>query len=487
MQAGCISEKIVLGNGTVLLMQEVVRELPGRRLVCRGLWQNRLVYAKLFFGDKAVRDASRDVAGVHALTKAGISTPALLFEGEAADGECKALIFAAVTDGRNAEELLQELSSAARLRLAQRLVAAVASHHHAGLLQQDMYLKNFLVTESQVLTLDGDGIRPLPPLRRRRAALRNLALLLSKFDVEDDVWLPKLFGEYARQRGWSVRDVDAACLISLTAACRKRTAKSYAEKKVFRNCTDVVVTRTFHRFTALVRRYDTAPLRLLLTDPEARFSSAGAHYLKRGNTTTVVSLQLDGREVVVKRYNIKNIWHGLSRACRASRAAASWSNAHRLKMYGIATAEPLALLECRWGWLRRQAYFIAEWVDAPDALRFFGDPDIPVIQKRYAALQIARLLHKLGRLCIVHGDMKASNLKILPDGQPLLLDLDALHETRYARRARRGQVKDIRRLLHNWRDVPETRNMLQDALQQLYQDAELLRQAGVSIQNSEEK
>lgn len=484
----CPSE-LPLADGATLTLLEVVRELPGRRLVGRGVWSGRPVYAKLFFGGKAVRDAGRDAAGVRALAQADIPTPALLHAGATADGERLALIFAAVTEGRNAEEAWLALSADAPARLAQarRLVTAVAAHHSAGLLQHDMYLKNFLLTDAQVLTLDGDGIRLLPRVLGRRAALRNLAVLLSKFDVEDDAWLPQLYEDYARCRGWALRTADAAWLRSHTAAHRRRAARSYADSKVFRNCSDVEVERSFRHFQAIARRHDTARLRELLADPEAGFRAPDAHYLKQGNTSTVASMQLGECEVVVKRYNIKSFWHGVSRAWRASRAAASWSNAHRLKMYGIATAEPLALLERRWGWLRRQAYFITAQVDAPDALQFFADPQITATQKRQAARQMARLLHKLGSLHIVHGDMKATNIKVLPDGRPLLLDLDAMHETRCAWWARRGQVKDVRRLLHNWHEVPQTKTLLQDALRQEYQDDDLLRKAGVNIQNSEGK
>ena len=50
-------------------------------------------------------------------------------------------------------------------------------------------------------------------------------------------------------------------------------------------------------------------------------------------------------------------------------------------MYGIATAAPIALLEKRCGIIRRQAYFLAEYVDAPDAAEFFADTKVSAAQK----------------------------------------------------------------------------------------------------------
>ncbi len=473
--------EILLEDGSRLLPGATVRELPGRRRVCRALWQGRPVYAKLFHGRKSGRDAGRDARGARALAQAAIPAPALLYDGATADGSGRVLVYAAIEEGCNAEDAWRALvrDADARLALAERLVATVAAHHNAGLVQRDMYLKNFLVTEAAVFTLDGDAIRPLPVLFGRAAALANLALLLSKFDADDDVWLPRLHAAYVRGRGWQVREADVRRLRARTAALRRRVASRYADAKVFRPCSDVVVTRDFHRYRAIARRHDTPALQALLDDLDRRLAGDGARPLKRGNTCTVAAMQLDGREVVVKRYNIKNFWHGLSRAWRSSRAAVSWANAHRLGVYGIATPAPLALQERRWGPLRREAYFVADRVEAPDALAFFADPAIPRGRKAEAAMRIARLMDKLARLGVVHGDMKATNLKMLPDGTPVLLDLDALHEPRLRGRLRRGLVRDLRRLLQNWRDVPETALLLRDALWQVYTDAGLLRRAGI--------
>lgn len=476
-----LSDALVLRDGSTLHLTAKVRELPGRRRVYRAQWQGHPVYAKLFYGRKAVRDASRDAGGVRALMAAAIPTPPLLYEGVDAAGEWRVLVYQAMTSAVNAEEALLALAqdAAARERLARRLVAAVAAHHQAGLVQRDMYLKNFLVTEAEVLTLDGDGIRPLPAMFGRAAALANLAWLLSKFDVDDDTWLPGLYALYAEKRGWR-NDADGLSrLHKLTATRRRRAVSRYADAKIFRSCSDVAVQQDFRRYRAIARRHDSPALRALLDDVEGHFTGGQARFLKRGNTCTVAAVQLDGRETVVKRYNIKGFWHGMSRAWRSSRAAASWANAHRLKMYGIATAEPLALQERRWGWLRREAYFVAEWVEAPDALQFFADPAIPRERKREAAMRVARLMDKLRRLGLTHGDMKATNLKILPDGTPVLLDLDAMHEPRW--RLRRGLVKDVRRLLDNWREAPQTKALLQEAFRHVYGDAALLQGAGIQM------
>jgi tRNA A-37 threonylcarbamoyl transferase component Bud32 len=445
------------------------------------------VYVKLFFGKKAGRDAGRDASGVRAMIAAGIATPGLLLDSEIVDGSCRALVFAEVVGSRNAETSWRLLAHdpAARFGLAKALVQTVAAHHRAGLVQRDMYLKNFLVAESSIFTLDGDGIRRHAAPVGRRAGLNNLALLLSKFDAADDDWLPQLLQHYASVLGTEIQPAEARAFPARVMAHRRRVARGYADHKVFRNCTDVVVERSWREFRAIARVHDSGELRGLLDNPDAWICGSDSKILKNGNTCTVFAVPLDARKVVVKRYNIKDFRHAMSRAWRPSRGAVSWTNAHRMKILGIPTAEPLALLEWRWGPLRGQAYFVAEYVDTTDAIAFFADPEITPQRKQHVALNIARLLHKLWRLGLVHGDMKASNVMIGAEEQPLLLDLDAMREACCKWILRSGHGRDLRRWMENWRDDPVTDKMMRQALQQAYRNDEWLLKMAIGMEKSE--
>lgn len=478
--------QLTLSDGSQLELASAVRFLPGRRLVCRGIWNSRQIYAKLFFGSKARQDTERDASGVRALMVAGLATPELLFDGDITDGSGRVLVFAEVT-GTSAEEEWRSLAYApeARLNLMKRLVQTAATHHQAGLIQHDMYLKNFLVTDADIFTLDGDGIRRHTPPVSRRTGLDNLALLLSKFDASDDDWLPALLQHYATVQSLALRPAEMQKFPAQVMAHRMRVARSYADHKVFRTCTDVIVESRWNHYRAISRPRDSDQLRVLLDDPDARLRAAEVVPLKKGNTCTVLALQLGNRRIVVKRYNIKSFRHGLARAWRPSRAAASWANAYRMNILGIATAQPLALLERRWGPIRRQAYYVAEYIEAPDAAAYFADPGVPEEHKQRASLNIARLLHKLKHLGIVHGDMKATNILIGEKDQPLLLDLDAMREVRCKWMLQRGHRRDLRRWMENWRDDPITARAMRQALQQVYQDDEWLRDTGIRMEKSE--
>lgn len=459
---GFSASELALTDGSVLEIQAVVRTVPNKRLVCRCVWNGQPVYAKIFLGKNAARYAERDARGVTWLSEAGIRTPALLCISETADPQVRVLLFTEILDAANVEQQLASLDNAQKAEFAGLLVQEVAAHHRSGLLQTDMYLKNFLVKSNQVYTLDGDGVRQLLGFFQKRQRLTNLATLLSKFDALDDGWIPSLYARYCLHTGELSNAADISSLRRFVQKIRQSQVSAYADRKAFRNCTDVKVLHSFDSFKAIAAGFnmehiDADALDACLGTPERN--------LKNGNTCTVGLAELAGRQVVVKRYNIKGFWHGLNRAFRVSRAALSWANGHRLLMSNIATAKPLALVEMRWGLLRRRAYYLSEYVDAPDALQFFAQCG-SLEQKQIVARHLAALLHKMYLLKYTHGDFKATNIKIV-DLKPLLIDLDAMrvHSSRFFGFVfTHRHVKDLKRLMRNWSRDQQTHALLRQAL-----------------------
>lgn len=461
-----------------LVCSEIVRRIPGRRLVCSGEWDGQPVYAKVFIGDGAARYSGRDARGARALAAHGIATPPLLHDGDIAGQPGRVLVYAAIPDSRNAEQVWAVSDAAQRKQLATALVHAVARHHAAGLIQTDLYLRNFLCQGDSIHTLDGDGIRIFSSPIPWRRAMPNLALLLSKFDVEVDVQIPELLATYVAQRNWPVTEDMLPALKQQVHATRIVVARQYAQKKALRNCTDVRVEQKFDRFLAVNRSRQSEALNQVLSDPDAWLDNPACRRLKNGNTCTVGLVEADDRKIVIKRYNIKNLRHGLGRLLRCTRAGMSWSNAHLLRMLDIATATPLALIERRWGPLRREGYFLAEYVEGPDIAEVFADTGLGEEYKREVALRAGCLLHRMYLLGLEHGDFKATNLKIV-DGKPLLLDLDAMRLHRRTSWFERRHVRDLRRFLQNWQHDPATLQMMKNAIEASYGGAPILKMVGI--------
>lgn len=479
-----------LPGSPTLFCEKIVRRVPGKRLVCQGVWDQQAVYAKLFIGSDAARYFERDKCGVERLFKAGLASPAILFSGLAEDGKTHIIIFVAIDSARNAEDIWRELDVPQRLNLAHKLVQTVGYHHQAGLLQTDLYLKNFLVQPALnpadlIYTLDGDGIRSISPWFKKCQKLRNLATLFSKMDVLDDGWITALYAHYCLQLGMDCLAIDEAKVRHLTQKIRHQVATGYANKKVFRNCTDVKVTRSFKRFQAVATDFCVDSQALTSLDS---FLAEAKLNLKNGNTCTVGKVTLAGQSVIIKRYNIKNFWHGLNRAFRVSRAAKSWANAYRLIISNIATAKPLALVEMRFGCFRRRAYYLSEYIDAPDVMQFFAQ-STKLEDRQTVARNLATLFYKLYLLKFSHGDCKASNIKIV-NLAPVLIDLDGM-QTHFGGVVghwwfERKHIKDLKRIMKNWANDAEVTHLLKQAFVQEYtaqhpgEDDRILIRAGMA-------
>jgi tRNA A-37 threonylcarbamoyl transferase component Bud32 len=461
-------QQIHLKNASPIHVEAAIRTVPHHREVVRGTWQDVYgktlkIYAKKFFGTRAAQHYARDLSGINDLIAAKIATPPLLFQGQEASGLAYVLIFAEIQNALNAEETWQKSDDKARFSLAKNLVQEIAKHHNAGLLQTDLYLKNFLVEGNKIYTLDGDGIRKFARLSRQQA-LQNFSVLLSKFDVlEVKIWIADLLKTYTAERVWGAMP-DAGLIKKMTDVHRQKVASDYADKKVFRQCTDVkkyALEGAWILASSDAENIDfSCNLDALLTPH---------NLLKNGNTCTVAFAEMGGKKIVIKRYNIKNFWHGASRAFRQTRAAVSWANAHRLKLLGIATARPMALIEQKkFGLLKSKAYFLTEYIDAPDAAEFFAKTRNKV-QRAEAVHKIVTQFYRLYLLQISHGDTKATNIK-MQGTQPVLIDLDAMRQHTFSWSAERAHVRDLRRFMQNWQNDNALYNAFVKAFKVIYEE-----------------
>jgi len=446
-QAGQAQFVLPLKGAPDLLVLEIVRRIPFKRLVAKGKWNGQNVFAKIFLGKDATKYAKRDAGGIAILQQKGIATPKLLYSGAgfSADGEqAQVIVMEEIKPSKNIDELWPTLKPKARFKLAKQLIKIIALHHDADIVHTDLHLKNFLVNDDFIYTLDGDGVRQYDGLPYKKA-LQNLAEMVSKFDIlEQAEWLPQMLEAYHTIISWHV-PISAAQVTPLANRYRLKAVRNYADKKVFRNCTDVSVSQSKSAFLAWSNVFDL-PEKLDLDT-----LVASGKMLKNGNTCTVALAEIAGRQVVIKRYNIKGLGHAFSRALRPSRAAVSWANAHRLKLLGIPTAAPIALLETRkFGLLRGKAYFLSEYADAPDAFEFFAQTKDKLLWAD-AVKNICLLFYRLYLLQISHGDMKATNIKI-QGTTPLLLDLDVMRQ--HNKPCLKAHVRDLQRFLQNWQNQP---------------------------------
>ena len=437
----------------------VLRHLPGKRLVCSGTRADGVpVVAKLFLDPSgAERHYRRERQGIEALRAAGIPTPDILFQGRLADGQAPVLLVREMCGFADLSERLRRCSAKGRFETLRPVVASIAGLHAAGLRQRDIHPGNFLIAGNQVMVIDGDDIeKPGPVPLSQRHSLSNLALFFAQFQPSFDALVPPLLEVYRTCRNWPPQSLVYHDINAAIQRWRAWRLKRFLPK-TRRSCTAFVVRKQWRRFIACDREWYTPVFQPLLNDPDA-FIETGT-ILKAGNSATVARCSVDGQDVVVKRYNIKNRVHALSRSLRPSRAMISWQNAQRLRFIGIATPRPLAVIEERWGWIRRRAYFIMAYLPGETIDRIIrARIDQPLAIAHWFG-QLETLLMQLAGARISHGDFKATNF-LISSNQLYLVDLDGMQAHRNPAKFKRAFRKDLRRLQLNWRGLREVNHQI---------------------------
>ena len=435
-------------GGEPLLLERLLRVLPGQRYVGLARWRGRLVLAKLMVGGKAERHFQRELSGARLLAEQGLCTPTLLAEGFVV-GQGGWLLFDYLEGAESLWDVWrvaerEDLLSFAQQSVLGEALAVIGQLHARGLWQADLHLDNLLRHGGRLFVIDGGGVQVETagqPLSRQRV-LENLGVFFAQLPAELEPFTEELLVHYLLANAEHALPLEA--LLREVEKVRRWRLRDYL-KKAGRDCS-LFAAKIGAFGLRIVRREQETELVSLLVDPDAAVETG--HIYKTGGAATVARIELNGRPLVLKRYNIKNWLHGLKRFWRPSRAWHSWVEGNRLELLGIATPRPLAVIERRWCWLRGRAYLLTEYCGGPDLIARFA-PYVESAPPESELAALDRLFAALIRERISHGDLKGHNL-FWDEGRWSLIDLDAMRQHRRQASFARAYARDRARFLRNW-------------------------------------
>lgn len=449
-----------------LQLLNLLRVLPGQRYVGAGVWRGRPVLAKLLVGSKAARHFQRELAGVKLLAEQGLTTPLLLADG-LQDGEGGWLLFEFLEGAESLGEAWQKVESLPVLADEQSAVlaealGAIGQLHGKGLWQEDLHLDNLLRLGGQLYLIDGAGIcaeTAGQPLSRQKV-LENLGVFFAQLPKSLEPFTEELLVYYLLSNSEHALPLEA--LQKQIAKVRAWRLKDYLIK-VGRECTLFSVQCGAFALRA-IRREEEAAMLPVLDQADALLDQG--HLYKTGGAASVGKVEVAGRTLVIKRYNIKGFAHWLKRFWRPSRAWHSWREGNRLAFLGIATPKPLAVLEKRFLWLRSRAYLVTEFLPGPDIIERFA----PYVESGAAPeselLALDQLFARLIAERISHGDFKGHNL-FWQEDRWALIDLDSMCQHSSVGSFAAAYARDRARFMRNW---PESSALYQVIDQRLPKD-----------------
>ena len=446
-----------------LKIDSLLRTVPGKRLVALSTWRDRTVILKLFISSSRwKRGMLKDIEGINRLKQASIPSPNLLLQTTTSDKNAGVLIIEYLRQGVSLAALFDEAKGEeGKAEILQMGVKAVADCHQAGLWQDDSHLDNFMLCRGIVYVLDGADIKSKGSTLDIDTRLNNFALFLAQFPVSQDKHWRGLFDQYSKQAPGLSLD-DAVGFEKKIIEARRRRLGAY-ERKLTRSTTANRCEQGSNFFYIYDRSIHSPELDRFIADPDSFIK--GQKLLKDGNSSTVAMIKINECNYVLKRYNIKSFWHGISRAFRPSRAHHSWRNASVLEMLGVATAHPYLYLEERVLWLfRRRAYFLCEYIEGHDLGTAWEKQELENTESE--VVELFRGLFKImADYRISHGDMKATNF-LLKDNRLFVLDLDVMTRNTSRRNFTEKFSKDLERFRKNWVGTsmePEAESLLADA------------------------
>lgn len=426
-------------NSDVIQVDKRLRHLPKKRLTCLAQWKDKTVVAKFFYGERFEHQANHESSVLTALALTDINAPKLLHTIEQSD--CAVLIIEYIPPSCSLLQWLKTEPDAKEFdAVMSKTTALVLACHQAGFNIKDPHFDNFLLSNDAVFIIDAGDIESTKATLSNEQSVNNIALLYGQLPVTwDELAYPVASNllPSVTEEDWQQRLIKK----------RRWRQRKFIDKKVFRNCTAYISEKSYSRFLVAKRTMYTEEIAQALLNPDALIDNG--YLLKDGNTATVARVEIAGKTYVLKRYNIKKKIHSILRGLMWSRAAVSWRNGLLLEMLGIPTAKSYALIEERWGCMRRRSYLLTEFTQGPESFDIYAGDEYSEEEKKQWTVNIKSLFMLLKRSQVSHGDLKARNILCSPEGAAFI-DLDGMKVSDSPKDFSALFNKDIKRFLRSW-------------------------------------
>ena len=427
----------------VLNCTALLRSIKGRRQVYDAAWDQRKVIAKVFTHKLSqTRHAKREWKGLTSLSRRKVNSPVPLFLGKTEEGDWVVVSEKIVDSATILNELNNTSVPEKKLELLLMVCRELAFQHKAGVLQKDFHLENFIISKGKIYTLDPGQMKFFTKEVTKNISISNLVMLLLCLSDNDSNAKKMLCAEYYKLRNWQF-DSNEEQYIHIQKESQRKKVIAHGLRKCL---------RTSKRYIKLKKQGIAAVFTKSFCDENMAFDfikqvdslMAKGRILKDGNTCFVSHFEWNKNNIVVKRYNHKNLFHSLIHSFISSRARKVWLHAQRLVMLDILTPKPLAYIEQRKGFILWKSYIVTGYVEGKNLHFVLNDKSISDEQQAITMEQVEELLDRIWEFHITHGDLKHSNILITENG-PALTDLDSMKAHKVSFFYKLSQAKDIER------------------------------------------
>lgn len=449
MKHGDALQFVVTLDGYELQCDEIVRLLPGRRLVARAFWKDKPVIAKLFMSHRAKSHMERELAGHSALQKVGLLTPELIYSGPTDINDIYVVVYEQLAIDQPVDEIWKGNDDGALVNFLEQAHDILVKQHSNGIYQADLHPHNFLISNGKVYSIDYSTL-VLSKSLSQQDEINVLAGFYTQLYIRHHHLVEKIFKHYCQLRGWMWSDELFSQLCQAEVAKRQQRI-ARLRRRILRNSSAVKFSKSYSETYAVTRgMYENYASEFFELPLEYLRSSVSVP-LKLGNSASVFQINFPGHHLMVKRYRVKNAWQWFRRCWRTSRARKSWINANILKMLGLPVREPVAFFEYHFLGLTGQAYYIAQYLDG-EPLKDYVEKKLSEKDQDDLVEQMFSIFYQFKVAQACHGDCKATNFIVTPDNAVWLIDVDNMKVYNNPAVFEQRFTKEMARFLRNWSD-----------------------------------
>ncbi len=431
----------------------LIREVPGTRRIYMGTWQDQPVIVKVFCKRfSAGRHTMREWNAIQKLQSLQITTPEPLCYGRTDKG-FGAIVTAMIPDAQDVFNLFAaETDHEKRIQLLSMVISQLAHLHIQGIVQEDLHLGNFLIASDRLYLLDPAQIHFHNEPVKIAKSFSQLAQLCANWPANQESDIEFFIRKYFAVRGLSFRPWLLDKILKMIRIWRIKMIRRRL-KKSLRSSKRYIALKTGTYRGVFSRQLWTAKQAADLPGHIDLLMSHGKT-LKIGNTCFVCLVEINGRPVVIKRYNHKGLVHSLRQTLQGSRARRCWLHGHRFDELRIPTPAPLAFIEKKRGAIIYCSYILNEFAEGVKLHEYLQDLSLLESDQAQMLERVEMILRHMEQYHITHGDLKPTNILITSRG-PTLLDLDSVKVHRLSLLFRRARDKDLKRL-SSW-SIPKER------------------------------
>lgn len=442
---------IWLNNTPDSLVCDQIINSTDKQWTCFGHWGEQRVLAKIFADEK---QAQQEVDFIQSMSDMGVKTQKLLYHGTAREKALSVLLFEPLHEPQNVFDVWKSADDEKRSELLHALIPFIAKVHQTGTFKENLHLKNFALNSSNVYLIELDQVikaKDKLPLNERQS-LKNLGFMFAQLPPRYSSLCATLYPLYIKTRDMVFTLAGLTRLQKWIVHWRKYFLH-HLDRKIFHNNEKISYSKEWRRLFICDRGYETKSLHALLAAPDVAMQMSDAKLIKADANTALAKIEVDGRSIVIKRFNPANLWQKIKWALKSSPASRNWRNAHRLKILDIPTPKPIAVLEKRFGPFCLESYFISEYIPGENLQKYVTElKNTEELGK--VADNLLGILADLSDMQITHGNLQATNV-LINKQKPFLIDLEKVRSHRFRRVWIKAAIHERKQFMQNWENAPE--------------------------------